>query len=235
MVKRRDFIRKGLLFLPLTYVSGLPAKSQVVPVRRVPRIPPAGGVDTFFHETFEPTGYDNTWTESSAGPWDPDETTTVKVGSKSLFATTSANRSNYTSFSDKTSIYGKFWFRVTSTHTGQPRYSVRDSSGTMLAEIFLLTATLKFRVFFGANNSTGSTVISVDTWYRLWFEFQESTGSDGTIKLWLATTDTKPGSTEVTRIDGTQSGQGGRFQIFGAASADWYTDDIQLSDDSDFE
>ncbi len=163
-------------------------------------------------QNFEGTGCDNSesWT-TGAGTPDPDYTTSPLRGSQSLFcaANTCAAQISYTAQDE---IYFFVRFKATGSNSTSDREIMSFDPDDYV--LVFLTSEMKLKVTNRNYTGTGTTVLSLNTVYFIWGHVRKSTGGDnGITELWLSTSKTKPGSTEVDSGGGNHVGQMSRIVI----------------------
>jgi glucose/arabinose dehydrogenase len=148
-------------------------------------------------EGFEGTGFENSgWINH--GTANPDYTNLVLHGSQSLncsgaryierpFAYTSFNlyfRVRWVTWSDYNNII--YW---------------DDSNYNVIAGLY--ADDNKVEIVHGANSVYGTTALAAGVTYHVWVEWTKGTGSNGTMKLYISSTGTKPTTPEATITNGT--------------------------------
>lgn len=147
------------------------------------------------NQNFEGTGYDNgeTWGENGFGTKDEDYTTTVLLGSQSLFCSIddSSAGSTFTSFSGGGERWGFCMFRVVTSRNGN-FVRLFDSGFANVVMQVKINGT-KLRAVCGSVESLDTVAsFSTGTTYYLWWRYLKGTGLNGEAEIWFSTTSTKP-------------------------------------------
>jgi len=187
----------------------------------------AGG-SLLIDEDCEGTGTPSGWTDTGSVDWD--EAVTVLAGSKSLKIPNSAS-AIYTeySFTGGSSRYLKMLIRIDNSPGGiRDVASFRDSSGSEIAR--LENQNNNFKIVHGSTSS-GTAAFSDDTLYYVWLEYTAGSGSDGVLDFYFATTDSKPGSADLSITTGTSTSDCARLRLGGESFANaMFYDNIQVSE-----
>lgn len=189
-------------------LSALPLMGDVTVV--VGRGVTAGGGATYLvKQDFEGTGYDNgeTWTESGAGTVDEDWTDPL-IGTQSLrLATVSQSATNQSpTFTAQAECYGYFVVHG-ATVEALNRIWFTGRAGTTVSLEIRRESSGVFRLRHGTTSTNATTGIVADITYHVWWHYNDDSGpDDGTARLWISTTDTKPGSPEAVITTGTATG-----------------------------
>lgn len=212
MVSRRNFIRKGALWLPAAYAGFnilVPkAHGQVVTARRAARIPPAGSTcDVDFCEDFR-TSYQNAgWTETNATITEGTSTAAYSglPGSTCVLFNPSSIASLHRTIGSYSEIYWKWAFHMPTS--GEAWTFTLGNEGAMVGQVVFHNGQHKFFVTQGATSSGFGAVLSDSTTYWQWGYFKVSTGSNGIMRIWVNTVDSKPAMAdcEVTTGAGTDN------------------------------
>jgi hypothetical protein len=173
----------------------------------------SGAPSYLFEENLEGTGYEKgaAWGSDGEGTRtvDPDYTTTVLRGAQSLYMSC-ASDGYLTVTADiggtYTELYGFMRIRFPTGITGINQNIICLSDSSRIA-IWDDSETVRFTIQHGSQQDYGSTGISLNTTYYLWFYWLKGTGSDGQMWLKLDTDNTIPVSNEcsLTNGDGTNS------------------------------
>jgi hypothetical protein len=157
-------------------------------------------------EGFDATGtpgYDNTgWTESGAA--NENYTTTILHGTQSL----NCSGAQYIQRTFQYSTSFNLYFRVRwITWSDFKSVIYWDDSGfNTVANVYGDDNRLQIK--HGSVSVNGTTVIAAGTTYHVWVEWTKGTGANGTMKLYMSTTGTKPASAEAS----ITTGNGGATQ-----------------------
>ncbi len=84
----------------------------------------------------------------------------------------------------------------------------RDANLNTVAEFYMNGGTCNLS--HGSVDANSSTTFATGTTYDLWIEWTKGTGSNGTLKLFVATNGTKPASPQVN----ITTGNGGATSLF---------------------
>jgi hypothetical protein len=159
---------------------------------------------TLVNEDFEGTGTPSGWTKS--GSVNFDETGTVLDGSQSLsFDATSSGPYAYKAYTGQSSVTYFFDFQFHTAPGSTRRFIEFDTSGYSSLGYLGLTSSRKLNVEpVGGTQTQGSTVLSVDTHYRIWLKYTKGTGSNASLEVWISTTDSKSDAVDHILVsDGT--------------------------------
>ncbi len=188
-----------------------------------------GGPSYLVNQNFEGTGYDNgeTWTSAGGGTVNADYATNPIVGSQSLYITGTAT-STYRSFSAQDSVFGFARVRFETYDTGGNRnfWSIRDGSGTSVADFGITSAGKMRATAAGGSANTSLDTIPTGGGYDLyiWFEYVKGTGSDAIARVGWSMDGTKPtfaasAAKSAVSSNGTTTSQGARFYWGATASS----------------
>jgi len=183
------------------------------------------------NEGFEGAGYENSgW--SAFSTVDPDYTTTALAGSQSLRC---SGTSSYImrSLAPGNSFYCYFQIRWLSFAPYKFVVDWLDASSSSISRVITDDFPHKLGIVHGNVSASGSTALSANTTYHVWVEWTRSTGSDGTMKLFVSTTGIKPASPEANITTGNGTGTIAKFDIgpFDAAATTDVIYDRMLIDD----
>ncbi len=152
-----------------------------------------------FVENFDAAGYENTgWIES--GTPNEDYTTTVLSGTQSLNC--SGAQSIRRPFNYGTSFNAYFQARWITYSAYQPFVAWTDPSWSLVIEAYCNNAGGPLTLCHGGTCATGTTPLNPATTYHFWVEWTQGTGANGTLKLFVSTTGTKPASPEINITTG---------------------------------
>ena len=221
-----------LLVLPVTANSPM----QFAPFMRT-SVAGGGGGGADLTENFEGAGYENSWTESFGTPVEDQDTTGLSLeASECLWlASSSVATETYVNFTASDNAYVYCMFRIEDLPSAADRSVFKFSTaGSDDVAITLNTAPTAFKAWSAGEdqNDLGGSSLSADTTYHVWFEYQKGTGANATIRLFFATTGTKPGTAEceITTADDTH--QVSRLHIgvdWAGSGANFYVDKLRLS------
>ena len=182
-------------------------------------------------EGFEGPGYENSgWVvppNSTSAP-EPDHTGTVLLGTQSL-------RCNGVSFIQRSFVREDpiyCYLRVRWASWSDYKFVVDWLDDAQGSTATLLTSFgRKLEIKHGSVSVPGTTTINLDTTYHVWLEWTKGSGSDGTMKLFVSTDETKPAAPEVFITTGNGVGTA-LFDIgpFGAG-VDVVYDSILIDDE----
>jgi hypothetical protein len=194
------------------------------PIHQTPVRGVVVGASYLINQNFEGTGYDNSesWTEAGTG-LDEDYTTTVLVGSQSLYgiSTTSAKTLTSPTFAAQSDCwaYGQFRFGAGATLTAnQTLFSVRGNTANLVQVLFRSSS--KFRINVGStasSDSVGTWTTGVTYHYRI--HYTKGTGANAF------------GSFEIS-TDGTFAGSGNNYVQVTNGNATTDADNVRLTWDS---
>ena len=154
----------------------------------------------FFAETFDATGYDNTWAET--GTVDEDYTTTVLQGTQSLYIADGTAYTIHTLSDSLAELYVHFIFRSTDVSPASQTTIFSMRSGTTQIFYAQLRTTGVSRLYTGTTVVNGTHTLSNDTAYNVWLYYKKGTGANGISTLWYSTNGVKPGSAEISITNG---------------------------------
>jgi hypothetical protein len=186
-----------------------------------------GGVTYLVNENFETliTGYDSGLTWTPANSPNPAYTTTVLLGTQSLFCPATAT--TYASFTGVTTIEAYCLFRISALPGSvQSCLAFRDSSGNA-AGIFRINATGNISIFANASDSTFTTdAMSAVTTYHVWIRVV----SGGTCSVEFSTDGVRVGSGNKYTSKTGATITPGRIQANGPAGVSAIYDRILVKD-----
>lgn len=227
-MNRRQFIKRGVLFLPAAPMIFVPRLRAQLPPQfgfyaQQPQAA-GGGLSYLIEENCEGTGTPSGWTDSGSFNWD--YTATVLQGSHSCI--NSGGSSTFYTFAGQTTVYGYCLIRVVSLPaSANTLLGFRDSAGNPLG-LARVNATGNIAIFANGSDSTFTTdAISAGTTSHLWFSFV----SGGTCTVEFSTDGTRTGSGNKFTSKTGGSGTAARYAIAGNVSliADrLLADDVQI-------
>jgi VCBS repeat-containing protein len=148
-------------------------------------------------EGFEGTGFENTgW--SKVGTPNENYTNFVLHGAQSLNCV--GNQHVFRSFAFSTSFY--VYFRVRWNTWDDYNSVIYWDDATYDTAAILYADDNRLQLNHGSVIANGSTTIAVNTTYHVWVEWTKGTGNNGTMKLFMSTTGTKPASPEASITTG---------------------------------
>jgi hypothetical protein len=149
-------------------------------------------------EGFEGTGFENAgWiTHGSANP---DYTNVVLHGSQSLNCSGAQYVERPFAYATSFNLY----FRVRWSTWGDYNNIIYwdDANYSIVAGIY--ADDNRIEADHGSAYGYGTTTISANTTYHVWAEWAKGTGNNGTMKIFMSTTGTKPATPEVNLTTGT--------------------------------
>ncbi len=149
-------------------------------------------------EGFEGTGFESAgWTKN--GTPNPDYTTTVLHGAQSL-NTLGAQYISRT-FQNSTSFYLYTQVRAIAWSGFTNLVYLDDANWGNAASVW--SDGTRLHVRHGSVSATGTTPLSPNTTYHVWVEWSKGTGTNGTLKVFVATTGTKPAVADASITTGT--------------------------------
>lgn len=153
-------------------------------------------------ESFEGTGYENSWTE--AGTPNEDYTTVVLDGSQSLGLVSSGD-SSYASFAAQSSVWFYCMFRFPSATNNNTSHLIqlRDSGGAEVCGMRFASGGVYTISHGTANASSAASAYASATTYHIWLHYTKGTGANGTLDLYFSSTSTQPGSPSLSITTGT--------------------------------
>jgi len=150
-----------------------------------------------FTEGFEGTGFENTsWIKH--GTPNPDYTNIVLHGTQSLNCVGVQYVERPFVFTNSFYLY----FRVRWNTWGDYNNVIYwdDPGWNIVAGLY--TDHNRLELNHGSANAFGTTTIGANTTYHVWVEWTKGTGANGTMKLFISTTGTKPASPEASLSNG---------------------------------
>lgn len=195
----------------------------------------AGGPSYLIDENCEGTGTGGDFTDT-AGTIDWDSTSggpSPLSGSESLYISNQGgNVYTVGDFTGGANRYAKFIFGGSGVSfiDNKPFVEFLDSSDNVLATAQVDDAEIE--IFHGSDSffSTDSP-LSNDTAIYIWFEYEAGSGSNGVLRLYHNTTDSKPGAANYSLSSGTSTADAAKIRLgFGTFSGGMYWDDIKVSE-----
>jgi VCBS repeat-containing protein len=161
-------------------------------------VTPASGTPTYlFTEGFEGTGFENTgWTKS--GTPNENYTTTVLDGAQSLNCSGAQYIQRIFQYSTSFNLYFRVRWNTWSDYANVI-YWDNNSWGTAAS---LYADDNRLQLAHGSASALGTTVLAANVTYHVWVEWTKGTGSNGTMKLFVSTTGTKPATPEASITNG---------------------------------
>lgn len=202
------------------------------------RVQPVAGVSYLFEESFNNSGYDNTWTEAGTGTIDEDYSTSGLglEGAECLRLAASAQTPRVTS--ENWTAQADLWFYI------QLRPASLPSATMMLLTIQATTTeclrirldpagTLKVRAGGGTENTTVGAM-SAGTTYHIWCRYTKGTGSNAFGSVAFSTDGVRPTSgnqyRETTNGTATSDSNNVRFGVTSSGTFDLIYDKVRVSD-----
>src|SRR5258706_497558 len=167
----------------------------------------SGAPSYLLNEGFEGPGFENTgWTK--IGTPDEDYTATALDGLQSLHCLAGQQISR--SFSTSNSFYFYCKARFISLPTFQGIMFWRNGFGNTMAELYFNNDFGNIELIHGSVIVRSTNLFVSGTTYDLWIEWTKGTGTDGTMKLFIATDSIKPQNPQVS----IANGDGGAIERF---------------------
>jgi hypothetical protein len=204
-----------MILAALSLSAILASNSPIIqtPARNV--APAGGGGGTpDYAETFNPTGYDLSWTESNNPNEDYTTAPAPLEGAQSLYVNGQAAGANtYLTITASDNVYAFWLLHVVDDPTAYRSMAyITDSGGNTLCDLSVGPDGGGYFQILGGTGSSGTTAITEDTTLRIWFEHEKGTGANGVARLYISTTDTKPAAT-LTMSNGSTTAQAARFYL----------------------
>jgi len=160
---------------------------------------PASGSPTYLlTEGFEGAGFENTgWTKS--GTPNENYTTTILHGAQSLNCSGAQHIWRTFQYSTNFNLYFQVRWNAWSDYVNVV-YWDNSNWGTTAA---LFADNNRFEIIHGGASALGSTALNPNITYHVWVEWTRGTGSNGTMKLFVSTSGTKPATPEASITGGT--------------------------------
>lgn len=167
------------------------------------RVAPSGP-SYLLSEGFEGTGYESGgWSENNNPNEDSTSTTCGSFVGSQWFETSgvaaSVNATN--TYTGQSEAWAYVQFCAVTTVANNVVLELKNST-TVVLEV-QVRSTNVMRLAHGATATLGTFSLSDATKYHLWVRYQAGTGSNGQADLWIATTDTKPGTPDISITTGT--------------------------------
>ncbi len=216
--------------------------AQVLPAHRAIATPtPASGVSETLikSETFEANEYDagNTWTEAGGGTIDGNYAGAAKIdGAESLqLSATSASASSELTYTlAQADQYFFFKFTKVGGTSNPLLLAIRNNTTSLGTVTLTATDVLTVQATGGTAASTVAT-FSDGTVVWVWLHFTQGSGANATLRLWAATSGSKPsspGNNYAESTDGTSTAQGNRFRLgwTSTSTAEVVADTVKIDD-----
>jgi glucose/arabinose dehydrogenase len=162
-------------------------------------VSPAGGTPTYLlSEGFEGTGFENTgWIKT--GTPNENYTTTVLDGAQSLNCSGAQHIRRTFQYSTAFNLYFRARWNTWSDYASVI-YWDNNNWGTAAS---LYADDNRLELGHGSASALGTTVLAANVTYHVWIEWTRGTSSNGTMKLFVSTTGTKPALPEASITTGT--------------------------------
>lgn len=196
-----------------------------------------GGASYLIDEGFEGTGAPSGW--SSTGTVDWDEATIVHDGSQSFQVdSTTIDGYGHDTFTGAADIYGEFWYYADHIPSTDAAIFRILNGTTEIGRIRHRAAGTLQVLATGGTNVATTLSTGEDTWVRIWFHFTQGSGTNATMRVWWATTDTHPGNGDAQYFaqstNGTSTSQGDAIRLFsdniGTSNGSRYFDNLTVDD-----
>ena len=148
-------------------------------------------------ESFEGTGFENTGWSLSGTP-NPNYTTTALEGLESL--NTAGSQYIWRPFVNSTTF--SMYFQVRWNTWASYTSIIYWENSNWGAAAGLWAGANRLYINHGTTEATGTAPINVNTTYHVWVEWTKGTGTDGTMKVYMSATGTKPAVADATIIAG---------------------------------
>ena len=149
-------------------------------------------------EGFEGTGFENAGWNQNGTP-NPNYTTTALHGAQSL--NTSGAQYIWRTFQNSTSFYLYTQVRAIAWSSFTNLVYLDDASWGNAASVW--TDGSRLHVRHGSVSAVGTMPLSPNTTYHVWVDWTKGTGTNGTMKVFVATTGTKPAVADASLTTGT--------------------------------
>lgn len=192
--------------------------------------PPAaagGGATYLFQESFEGTGYENSWTEDLGTP-NEDDTSPVAYGSQSLNINAINQRITLnTTWTAPSTAYcfGAIYFTSDATDI-----VLQGRNGTTDLWLMQRNSDDTFRVYHGTAFGQTTATFAAGAWTYFWIEYTAGSGANGTLAAYFSTTTTKPGSPDFTITTGSATLGMNQFYIRLDSAMDYNLDRLLVDD-----
>lgn len=219
-------IRCGLILL-LSIQACLAPHPALLP--RTVRVPAAGGAGPtyLFQESFEGTGYENSWTEDLGSPNEDDTTPAPYHGTHSLSVVLDNRITLNTTWTAPSTAYCFFAIYWTSDATD---FVVQGRNGTTDLWLLQRNSDDTFRLYHGSSFQNTASTFAVGAWVYFWLDYTAGGGTDGVANVYISTTTTKPGSPTITVSNGTATLGMTQFYIRNDSNIEYNIDRILVDD-----
>lgn len=228
-------MRRLTAFLLLILLS-VSLNGDMVVVRRAPFS--AAAPSYLVDEGFEGTGAPASWTSSGTVDWD--EATIFQSGAQS-FQVDSSSGDGYgqtPTFTCPADCYAEFWYypdHIPSTDAIVFRFY---NGTTELGRIEQRSTGVLRAQAIGGTVANLTLTTGEDTWVRIWVHFTQGSGTNATMRVWWATTDTHPGNGNAQYFaqstNGTTTAVVDRIRLFsdniGTTNGSRYYDNLVVDD-----
>jgi hypothetical protein len=185
--------QSGTATITVTVSDGVLTTNEVFDVTVIEVVPPT----YLLVEGFEGTGYENSgWAEF--GTPNEDYTATVLNGTQSLNCNGAQFIYRNFAFSSSFNIYLQARWLAWGSYNNVIYWD--DASWGTAAGLYALDNQLE--IAHGSAIAIGTTPIALNTTYHIWVEWTKGTGANGTMKLYLSTTGTKPAQPDASITTG---------------------------------
>lgn len=201
-------------------------------------IPASGGGGADVTENFEGTGYENSWTETFGAPAEDTATTGLSLeASQCLYLTAEAGaEETVVSFTASDSCFVYFLLRVATVPTGAGRtqWQIATSGDVDLLAQAANIGPMQFRMYDGGENQfvNGSFTLSAATTYHVWTEYTKGTGANAVLRIFIATSGTKPGTADCEITNANETAQAAKLKLgcnWTGSAGDIYYDKVRIS------
>jgi hypothetical protein len=162
------------------------------------------------HESFDPAGYDSSWTTALGTP-NPDFTVTVLAGTQSLKLTGAA-----AAYKSSASGSDRWIYCIARVVGGLPDASddivLFQTSGFAVLGAIGVTDGGQWRISHGSVLATGGSLAG-DTTYHLWAHYIAGSGTDGEMDLFVARSPSRPRFPTISIRTGTATGNSAIYQL----------------------
>lgn len=161
-------------------------------------------------EDFEGTGVPSGWTDTGSNNWDYSTSPAPLVGSQSLQNSADC----YVDFTGQSAVWVYFTYYCPSTIAAtNPWVSLQTSGGVDVAYLRSLNSG-DLRGLAVTTLQTASAVETINQQYHIWLHYVKGTGANAVFQMYIATTDTRPGSPSVNISTGDATSDVARFRLF---------------------
>jgi hypothetical protein len=203
----------------------------------VSRISAGGGGGSDVSENFEGTGTPSGWTVTIATPGFDQATTGLSLeASQCLYMTVNAAaEETYVAFTASDNAYAYFLMRMEDVPGGADRtqFKFTDGSANDLAIQAASVGPVQMKLYDGgAGSDPGAATMSADTTYHVWFEYEKGTGANGKVRVYFASSGTKPASPDAEITTSAMTGQAARLYFgndWSGSGGNIYYDKVRVS------